>query len=104
MNLLVNAIDSIESNGKILIKTYATEDDKVFIKISDSGSGIKPEVISKIFDPGFTTKGVGVGTGLGLSIVFNIIQKHKGKISVKSEVGKGTEFSIELPVNRKIGK
>ena len=104
MNLLVNAIDSIEGDGNILIKTHATEDDKVYIKIRDNGLGIRPEVINKIFDPGFTTKGVGVGTGLGLSIVFNIIQKHKGKISVKSEVGKGTEFSIELPVNRNIEK
>jgi len=55
--------------------------------------------IKKIFDPGFTTKGVGVGTGLGLSICYNIIQKHRGKIEVESEINKGTTFTVTLPVN-----
>ena len=98
MNLLVNAIHAIKDKGSILIKTYI-QDEKVYIKINDTGSGIKPEHINKIFDPGFTTKGVGVGTGLGLSIVYNIIDKHKGRIWVKSEIDKGSEFTIELPIN-----
>lgn len=97
LNLLVNAVDAIPDKGVIWIKTYA-EAGKVFIKIRDSGTGIKPEHLGKIFDPGFTTKGVGVGTGLGLSIVYNIIEKHKGEITVESEYGKGTEFTVELPV------
>jgi len=97
MNILVNAVHAIPEKGKIWIKTYS-DDKKIYIKIKDNGVGIKPEHFEKIFDPGFTTKGVGVGTGLGLSIVYNIIEKHKGKISVESEVGKGTEFTIEIPI------
>ena len=69
----------------------------VRIEISDTGKGIRPEHLGKIFDPGFTTKGVGVGTGLGLSIVYQIIQAHNGSITVKSELGKGTTFTILLP-------
>jgi signal transduction histidine kinase len=98
MNLLGNAIDSLEEKGTIWIKTY-TEGNNLFIKVRDNGGGISPENLNKIFDPGFTTKGVGVGTGLGLSIVFNIIEKHKGKIWAKSELGKGTEFTVQIPTN-----
>lgn len=98
MNLLTNAIDAIPDKGTIWITTYY-ENDKVYIKIKDNGVGIKPEHIGKIFDPGFTTKGVGVGTGLGLSIVYSIIEAHQGNIWVESRVGQGTEFTIELPVS-----
>ena len=97
MNILVNGIDAIADKGTIWIKTWL-EDKKVCISIKDTGSGIKPFHMEKIFDPGFTTKGVGVGTGLGLSIVYNIIESHKGNIRVNSEEGKGTEFIIELPL------
>ena len=72
--------------------------DSVRIEIHDTGSGIEPDKLDKIFDPGFTTKGVGVGTGLGLSITYRIIQDHKGTIAVDSEVGKGTVFTITLPL------
>ncbi len=68
------------------------------IAIEDTGEGIPPEVQPKIFDPFFTTKEVGKGTGLGLSLVYEIIQKHNGKIQVESEVGKGTTFHILLPM------
>jgi len=98
MNLLVNACQSIPDKGEIRIMT-GIEGDKVRIRIKDTGIGIPQENIGKIFDPGFTTKGVGVGTGLGLSIVYNIIEKHNGNIEVNSEVGKGTEFIISLPVD-----
>ena len=101
MNLLVNAIQAIQDKGKIIIKTYV-QDDKVYIKIIDDGIGIKSENIQKIFDPGFTTKGVGVGTGLGLSIVYNIVEKHEGKIWAQSKVGIGTEFILELPINKEL--
>jgi signal transduction histidine kinase len=71
------------------------------VAISDTGVGIPKKHLQKIFDPGFTTKGVGVGTGLGLPISFKIIQNHKGEIQVKSETGKGTTFTVVLPMNLK---
>jgi two-component system, NtrC family, sensor kinase len=74
------------------------EGPQVRVAIADSGSGIKAENLEKIFDPGFTTKGVGVGTGLGLSISARIIEDHRGTISVQSEVGKGTTFVVSLPL------
>jgi signal transduction histidine kinase len=96
MNLLTNAIDAIGSNGKIFINTSA-EKKNVKISIRDTGKGMTAELKQKIFDPFFTTKEVGKGTGLGLSISYGIIEKHRGKIEVKSELGKGTEFIIWLP-------
>ncbi|MBN1843864.1 MAG: HAMP domain-containing histidine kinase [Deltaproteobacteria bacterium] len=68
------------------------------IKISDTGSGIPKEDLSKIFDPFFTTKEVGKGTGLGLNVAYNIVKKHKGTIDVESTVGKGTTFTIRIPI------
>ena len=97
MNLLLNAAQSIEKHGEIRIVTRAV-DGYVEIKISDTGPGIPKEDLSKIFDPFFTTKGVGKGTGLGLNIAYNIIKKHKGTIDVESTVGKGTTFTIRIPV------
>jgi signal transduction histidine kinase len=97
MNLFINASQAIDGKGEIRIRTGADEG-KVWIQIADNGKGILPEHLPKIFDPGFTTKGTGVGTGLGLSICYNIIQKHKGSITVESEPGKGAEFTITLPV------
>jgi signal transduction histidine kinase len=98
MNIIVNASQAIEGEGEIFIHTYEQER-HIIIKIKDTGTGIKEEHISKIFDPGFTTKGVGVGLGLGLYITYNIIQNHNGEISVVSELGKGTEFIIKIPMD-----
>jgi signal transduction histidine kinase len=98
MNLLVNAAQAIPGRGTISIKTLHLGNE-VQVKISDTGVGIPRENIRKIFDPGFTTKGVGVGTGLGLSICYKIIQDHRGRIAVESEVGRGTTFTITLPVS-----
>jgi signal transduction histidine kinase len=98
MNLLVNAGQAIPDKGVLTIKTYRDGDD-IKVAISDTGIGIPPENLEKIFEPGFTTKGVGVGTGLGLSICGKIIQDHRGRIAVESEVGKGTTFTITLPIN-----
>ncbi len=98
MNILSNSIQAIEGSGAIWIKTWE-EHGSIVIKIKDSGIGMSYEVKSKIFDPFFTTKDVGVGTGLGLSITYGIIEKHKGKIEVESEQGKGAEFTITLPLN-----
>jgi signal transduction histidine kinase len=98
LNILNNARQAIEDKGEITITTYVTNK-KVTVAISDTGAGISQENLKNIFDPGFTTKGVGVGTGLGLSICYQIIQEHKGDIKVESEEGKGTTFTITLPMN-----
>ncbi|HKR04014.1 MAG TPA: ATP-binding protein [Bacteroidia bacterium] len=97
MNILTNAIDAIEENGKITVTTYR-ENNKLKISIRDTGKGMTEEIKKKIFDPFFTTKDVGKGTGLGLSISYGIIEKHNGKIEVISAAGKGTEFVITLPL------
>ncbi|MBI4404963.1 MAG: hypothetical protein HY537_12425, partial [Deltaproteobacteria bacterium] len=72
------------------------------IEIEDSGAGIPKEHLEKIFDPFFTTKKVGEGTGLGLSIAYGLVQKHRGTISVYSELGKGTRFVILIPVRQQM--
>ena len=96
MNILVNAAQAINEKGEIKIITRS-ENEQVKISISDTGSGIPEENLSKIFDPFFTTKEVGKGTGLGLNVAYNIIKKHNGTIDVKSALEKGTTFSIQLP-------
>ncbi len=97
MNLLVNAAQAIEKQGTIRIKTWS-ENGSIFVSIADTGCGIPEEVRSKIFDPFFTTKEVGQGTGLGLSISYDIIKNHQGEIMVESEPGKGTTFTLRIPV------
>jgi signal transduction histidine kinase len=97
MNLLLNAGQAISGRGDVWIKT-SCEADRVTIAIQDNGCGISEKDLAKIFDPFFTTKKVGEGMGLGLSIAYGIIQKHGGGIRATSEVGKGTEFTVELPV------
>lgn len=99
MNLLVNAAHAIEGKGIITIKTSADERN-VYVQITDTGTGIPPENLHEIFDPGFTTKGAGVGIGLGLSISRNIVEKHHGKIHIDSEVDSGTTFTIDLPIEQ----
>lgn len=94
-NILINACQAIEGKGKIIITTEY-RDKKLVVKIKDNGKGIPQNQLSKIFSAGFTTKGVGVGTGLGLAICTKIIEKHKGEITVNSEVGKGSEFVITI--------
>src|SRR4029453_17739590 len=96
MNILVNAAQAIKGSGVITVKTF-TEDGQNKIAISDTGVGIPPEHLSKIFDPGFTTKGVGVGTGLGLSICYKIVKDHGGTIEAESST-QGTTFTIILPL------
>jgi signal transduction histidine kinase len=97
MNLFVNASHAMQGTGTLTITT-STDDANVYIAVADTGKGIPQEDVAHIFDPGFTTKGVGVGTGLGLSISYKIIKKHGGELTVKSEVGKGTEFTVSLPI------
>jgi two-component system NtrC family sensor kinase len=98
MNLLMNAAQAIGCGpGEVRIET-GVRDNMVFVKISDTGSGIKPEDLEKIFEPFFTTKPVGVGTGLGLSISYGIITSHGGTIAVASTPGQGTTFTTLIPL------
>lgn len=97
MNLISNAIQAIQDKGDIWISTFV-EDGHVTIKVKDNGVGIPKNQLSRIFEPFFTTKDVGEGTGLGLSISYGIIEQHQGKILVESEVGKGSTFTIKLPL------
>ena len=96
MNILINAAQAIDTQGEIRVKTWANSDN-VFVSIADTGSGIPAEIINRIFEPFFTTKDVGKGTGLGLSVSYDIIKKHDGDLTVVSEPGKGTTFTIKLP-------
>jgi signal transduction histidine kinase len=97
MNLLVNASHAIQGSGEVTLRT-SRDGPWVKVQVSDSGSGIPPENLARIFDAGFTTKGAGVGTGLGLAICQRIICEHNGSIAVESEVGKGTTFTVCLPI------
>lgn len=100
MNILTNAAQAIDGEGEISIALkHVAETNRAQVTIKDSGKGMPPEVLDKIFDPFFTTKSVGQGTGLGLSISYGIVKLHGGDIVVKSEIGKGTEFTISIPVN-----
>jgi PAS domain S-box-containing protein len=100
LNIILNAEAAIETAKRPGTLTVTTErvNNHVNIMFSDSGCGIKKQVLPRIFDPFFTTKEIGKGTGLGLSICYGIIVKHDGKISVKTQVGKGTTFTIRMPI------
>lgn len=100
MNILDNAQYAIKGEGTVTI-SVKQQGENVIIKFSDSGEGIKKEDIKKVFEPFFTTKPVGQGTGLGMSITYRVIKNHNGEITVDSEVGKGTTFTITLPINYK---
>ena len=97
LNLLTNAIDAIGKDGLVEIKSRQL-DSRICISIKDDGPGIPEEKQKNVFDPFFTTKEVGKGTGLGLSVGYSIIEKMGGTIRLKSQVGKGTTFTVEVPV------
>ncbi len=100
-NLVLNARDAMFDGGTITLTTYIVDDEAVVIEVADTGIGIEPENLGKIYDPFFTTKGVGSGTGLGLAVTYGIVQEHAGTIEVESEVGSGTTFRLEFPVAEK---
>lgn len=102
MNLLTNAMQAIEGQGTIWIRLLPEGADWVRIEIEDNGPGIPEAIREKIFDPFFTTKPTGKGTGLGLSISYTILERHRGTISLSSEVGKGTTFTLRLPVQAQV--
>lgn len=97
LNVVVNAAEAIEGEGTVTVRTRA-EGGLVQVIISDTGCGIRPEDMLKIFSPGFTTKPVGAGMGLGLSLSRQIVERHGGSIECESEPGVGTTFRIRLPV------
>ena len=94
--LATNAIDAMPEGGTLTFRAFE-QNNRVVIEIEDTGSGISPEDMSKIFEPFFTTKEVGKGTGLGLAVCYGIVTEHNGRVSVRSNIGKGTTFSIYLP-------
>ncbi|MEE9169689.1 MAG: ATP-binding protein, partial [bacterium] len=98
MNLLMNAVQAIERNGTITIRSFV-EKGNVHVQIKDTGIGVSSERIKELFDPSFTKKGHRVKAGLGLFASYNIIQKHHGEIKVESEVGKGSTFTVILPMD-----
>ena len=92
----------MDKPGVLTLETqYLKEKNEVAVIISDTGKGMSEEVKHRLFEPFFTTKPVGEGTGLGLSISYGIIEEHKGRIEVESEVGKGSTFRITLPVSQR---
>jgi two-component system NtrC family sensor kinase len=99
LNLLVNAAQAIPERGTITLRSRQ-EGDLVAISVQDTGCGMPAEIREKIFDPFFTTKPVGKGTGLGLSVTYGIVEKHGGRIEVASELGKGSTFTVYLPVRQ----
>ena len=100
VNLIGNAADAMQdSDTKVLTVGTSVTADSIYIAVQDSGMGIPPDVLPNIFDPFFTTKAVGAGTGLGLSIAYGIVKEHHGDIRVESDVGRGTEFRVQLPLS-----
>jgi two-component system NtrC family sensor kinase len=107
LNILLNALDATDPGGSVAITSRLQSSPEkagqrgVDLVVTDTGCGIPPENITKLFDPFFSTKEVGQGTGLGLSVSYGIVERHGGAIRVKSEVGKGSTFTIWLPLEGK---
>ena len=94
----MNAKYAVGKTGSIKLSSeFNRAANQIRIQVTDTGCGIPADKLDKVFDPGFTTKGVGVGTGLGLSICYQIVQAHKGEITVESEVNEGTSFLVRFP-------
>jgi signal transduction histidine kinase len=102
INLVVNAVDAMNEGGRLTIRAYG-DDGWVRIAVQDTGSGITPENMKKLFTPFFTTKGEVKGVGLGLAVSYGIVERHGGRIEVESEVGRGSTFTVILPAGREEG-
>ncbi|MHC1791279.1 two-component system sensor histidine kinase NtrB [Solidesulfovibrio sp.] len=99
LNILVNSMDAIAAEGEITVTTHPENDNTVNLSVEDTGRGIPPENMDKLFNPFFTTKPVGQGLGIGLSTCYSIVREHHGVIEVASEVGIGTHFTVKLPLD-----
>jgi two-component system NtrC family sensor kinase len=100
LNLMGNAVEAMPEGGTLTIRTRSEPPGMITVEIQDTGIGIPAELLSRVFTPFFTTKPTGKGTGLGLSIVYGIIKMHRGQINVQSQAGKGTIFTITLPIRQ----
>ena len=101
LNLFIIAIQAMLDGGTLTLKAYPSEDGQwLKVEVTDTGVGIEPEHLPRIFDPFYTTKKVGRGTGLGLSVTYGIVEKHGGHIEVQSQGGKGSTFTVILPINQ----
>jgi two-component system NtrC family sensor kinase len=100
LNLFLNARDAMETGGTLAIRVWS-EGGFARIDVADSGQGIQPENLARIYDPFFTTKAARKGTGLGLSVTYGIVREHGGTIEVESRPGAGSRFRVELPLARK---
>jgi signal transduction histidine kinase len=98
LNLVSNAVDAVEGEGHIWLRTRDLGDGRVCVEVEDDGCGMDESVAARVFEPFYTTKEVGRGTGLGLSVSFGIVERHAGRISVESERGRGSCFRVELPI------
>ena len=97
LNLITNAVQAMPDGGELGLITALAGPNRIRVDVRDTGVGIPPEHLQDIFNPFYTTKAPGQGTGLGLSVVHTILQRYQGQIRVRSEVGAGTTFTIELP-------
>lgn len=97
LNLITNAVQAMPNGGELRIRTASVGNDRIRMDVADTGVGIPPEHMRDIFNPFFTTKEPGQGTGLGLSVVHSVVKRFHGEIRVRSEVNRGTTFTIELP-------
>src|SRR5207249_8415907 len=100
MALMLNAMDAMNSRGVLTVRTRLNPQrrDEILVEFIDTGTGIRQEDLPKIFEPFFTTKPQGRGTGLGLSVAYGIVEEHRGRIEVESQIGVGTNFKVFLPV------
>ncbi len=98
-NIILNAIQAMPEGGQLIVKSEVQSQEEITISFTDTGNGISEEGLSKLFEPLYTTKAKGIG--LGLAICKTLIEKHKGNIEVKSEIKKGSTFSIKLPFGKK---
>lgn len=100
MNLVINAAQAMGPERGTITISNGVDGENIWLEVADNGCGIAPDSVQKIFDPFFTTKPVGEGTGLGLSLSYGIVKKHRGTITVSSEMGKGTTFKVVLPIRQ----
>jgi len=100
-NIMLNAVQAMPQGGRLTVKSASGDENSIVVEIHDTGSGIPEEHLASIFNPFFTTKEPGEGVGLGLSLAYSIVEGHSGTIKVKSQVGKGSTFTVMLPLERR---